>query len=356
MPLAQGTLLGPYEITAPLGAGGMGEVYKACDTRLGRIVAIKTSSAEFSRRFQTEARAISALNHPHICAIHDVGEHNGVGYLVMEYVEGEPLSARLKHGPMPLAEVLRCGAQIADALSAAHAQGITHRDLKPANIMLTTSGAKVLDFGLAKIEQSESSEDTRTASDVVVGTLPYMSPEQLEGKPGDARSDIFALGLVLYEMAAGRKAFPAETRAALIAAVLLGEPAPIAGVPPPFAHVLARCLARDPAERWQSATDVKLELQTIAAQSTGHAAASVGASRQAIPPRRKRRAFVWVGCMLAAVLAGWVAAAVLLGRHTVDLGPYRLTPQATALPVQVNPAWSPDGKTIAFAGTWLGTW
>ena len=236
-----GTQLGPYTIEAPLGAGGMGQVYKARDTRLGRQVAIKILAEQFGDRFEREARAISALNHPHICTLHDIGPN----YLVMELVEGETLAARLKKGSLPVDLVVRYGVQTADALAAAHAQGIIHRDLKPANIMATKSGVKVLDFGLAKDTRSD---DTLTAANAVMGTPAYMAPEQLEGKPCDARTDIYAMGLVLYEMATGKR-LPQE------ASPLLED------LPEKLSHVIERCLARDPESRWQTAQDVKAELE-----------------------------------------------------------------------------------------------
>jgi serine/threonine protein kinase len=208
-----GTQLGPYSVLAPLGAGGMGEVYRARDTRLDRIVAVKVLPAvlrddpEFQKRFEREARAVSSLNHPHICALYDIGSVGGIDYLVMEYLEGETLTQRMASGPLPLPQVLKYGIQIADALAHAHAQGVLHRDLKPGNIMLTKSGAKLLDFGLAKLRASKSTESVTvtdlTEAGTILGTLHYMSPEQLEGKPAEAASDIFSLGAVLYEMAAG---------------------------------------------------------------------------------------------------------------------------------------------------------
>jgi len=240
--LTPGTQLGPYKIEGPLGAGGMGEVFRATDTRLGRSVAIKTSQEQFSVRFDREARAISSLNHPHICTLFDVGPN----YLVMELCEGETLAARLKRAKLSIQETLRYGAQIADALAAAHAKGITHRDLKPGNIMLTKTGVKVLDFGLAKSPQDE----TLTGSRVVLGTPAYMAPEQREGKECDARSDIYSLGLVLYEMAAGKR-------------MLQGQPPAAETFPPRLAHVVERCLADDPENRWQTARDVKAELEWV---------------------------------------------------------------------------------------------
>src|SRR5579862_5491798 len=224
MALTPGTKLGPYEIQSPLGAGGMGEVYRARDTRLDRTVAIKVltegleSAPEVRQRFDREARAVSSLNHPHICALYDVGHQNGIDYLVMEYLEGETLAARIEKGPLPTPELLRTASQIADALDKAHRRGIVHRDLKPGNVMLTKTGAKLLDFGLAKggeilqgdMGSSPTLSRSLTAQGTIVGTMQYMSPEQLEGKEVDARSDIFAFGAVLYEMATGKKAFDAK--------------------------------------------------------------------------------------------------------------------------------------------------
>ena len=228
--LVPGTLVGFYRIEAPLGAGGMGQVFRAVDTRLGRPVAIKFSHEKFSDRFEREARAISALNHPNICTLYDVGEN----YLVMELVEGETLGARLKKGALPMDQVLRYGAEIADALAAAHAKGITHRDLKPGNIMLAKNGVKVLDFGLAR----STHDETLTLTNAVMGTPAYMAPEQREGLPCDARTDIYALGLILAEMATGKRQ---STE----------------GISGPFGHVVERCLAKEPDDRWQSARDVQ---------------------------------------------------------------------------------------------------
>jgi serine/threonine protein kinase len=248
MPLAPGTRLGPYEILSAIGAGGMGEVWKARDTRLNRLVAIKTSHNPFSERFEREARAIAAVNHPHVCSVYDVGPD----YLVMEYVEGEGL-----HGPVPIARALVIAQQILDALDAAHEKQIVHRDLKPDNILLTKSGVKVLDFGLAKIAQAPAVEgsgvaETRTASLTMerslLGTLPYMSPEQVEGDDADARSDIFAFGVVLYELIAGTRPFAGKTQASLVAAILKEEPQPLTDIPPGtprgLAEVVRTCLER----------------------------------------------------------------------------------------------------------------
>jgi Tol biopolymer transport system component len=284
--LNAGTRLGPYEIVAPLGAGGMGEVYRARDTRLDRTVAIKILPSAMAdeaarERFEREARAISSLNHPHICALFDVGHEGDLRFLVMEYLDGETLAGRIERGRLTLAETLRFGAQIAAALASAHRLGIVHRDLKPGNVMLTASGAKLLDFGLAKairpsspvveISEAATGEQPLTASGTLLGTMQYMSPEQLEGRDADARSDIFALGAVLYEMATGRKAFTGRSPASVIAAILHTEPPPIASIaappatcPPVLDHLIRRCLAKDPDERWQSATDVEGELKWIA--------------------------------------------------------------------------------------------
>ncbi len=224
MPLTPGTKLGPYEIVALKGAGGMGEVYRARDTRLDRTVAVKiltqgvADTPEVRQRFEREARAVSSLNHPHICALYDIGNQDGIEYLVMEYLEGETLAARIEKGPLPTADLLRYASQIADALDRAHRQGIVHRDLKPGNVMLTKSGAKLLDFGLAKggeifqgdVDSSPTVSQPLTTKGTIVGTMQYMSPEQLEGKAVDMRSDIFSFGAMLYEMATGKKAFAAQ--------------------------------------------------------------------------------------------------------------------------------------------------
>jgi serine/threonine protein kinase len=249
MPLPAATRLGPYEILTPIGSGGMGEVYKARDTRLDRTVAIKISNEKFSERFEREARAVAALNHPHICTLHDVGPD----YLVMEYIEGQPLK-----GPLPLQQALKYAVQICDALDAAHRQGIIHRDLKPGNILVTKSGVKLLDFGLAKLSGDKMRavvEHTMTMAltgqGQIVGTLQYMSPEQLQSQETGAGSDIFSFGLVLYEMLTGKRAFDGSSPASVIAAIL-ERPAPsIADVAPPaLDRALRRCLEKDPDNRW----------------------------------------------------------------------------------------------------------
>src|SRR5215469_12052130 len=283
MPLAPGTKLGPYEILSALGAGGMGEVYRARDTRLDRTVAVKTLPTHLSsdpvrrQRFEREARAISALNHANICTLHDVGSQDGIDYLVMEYVEGESLAQRLTKGPLPLDQVLKVGREIADALDRAHHSGIIHRDLKPGNIMLTKSGAKLLDFGLARHASPATSVATLTATaaqvapvtqeGTIVGTFQYMSPEQVEGKELDARSDIFSLGAVLYEMVTGHRAFEGKSQLSVASAILEKEPAPISSVKPltprSLDHIIRRCLAKDPEDRWQTTRDLAMELGSL---------------------------------------------------------------------------------------------
>ena len=332
MGLNSGTRLGPYEIQSPLGAGGMGEVYRARDTRLDRTVAIKilpshlSENSEAKQRFDREARTISSLNHPNICTLHDVGSQDGVDYLVMEYLEGETLADRLRKGPLPGAQVLKYGIEICDGLEKAHRSGVTHRDLKPGNIMLTKTGAKLMDFGLAKalVAHADATSGLTvtmttpigshplTAQGTVVGTFQYMSPEQVEGKEADARSDIFALGAVLYEMATAKRAFEGKTAASAMAAVLEREPAPISSVqpmsPPGLDHVVQGCLAKDPEARWQSATDIVRELRWIASGGAGAASA---------PPMRGgarwRDHAIWAG--VAVVLLAALAWSILRGHE-----------------------------------------
>ncbi len=285
MTLSAGSRLGPYEILAPLGAGGMGEVYKAKDIRLERTVAIKvlpshlSQSEEVRQRFEREAKTISQLSHPHICALYDVGNQDGAEYLVMEYLEGETLAERLVKGALPLDQTLRHGIEIADALEKAHRQGIVHRDLKPGNVMLTKSGVKLLDFGLAKAVApagppapltslpTMAAGRSLTQEGTLLGTFQYMAPEQLEGKPVDVRTDIFALGVSLYEMATGNKAFSGASQASLISSIMTSEPPPISSVqpmtPPALDRVVKTCLAKDPEDRWQTAHDVAMQLEWI---------------------------------------------------------------------------------------------
>jgi len=282
MALTSGTRLGPYEILAPIGAGGMGEVYKAKDTRLDRTVAIKVlpehlaESPERKARSEREAKAISQLNHPHICTLYDVGEQDGVDFIVMEYIEGVTLAERLKKGALPLDRALEYGIQIADGLDNAHRAGIVHRDLKLPNVMLTKSGVKLLDFGLAKILAGETGPETSdaptkqrdlTRERAIIGTLQYMAPEQLEGKEADPRSDIFGLGNILYEMVTGKRAFAGANQASLIAAILTTEPPRVSELqpssPPLLDHLIRKCLAKDPDERWRSAADLAGELEWL---------------------------------------------------------------------------------------------
>ena len=296
------TRLGPYEIVSHIGSGGMGEVYKARDTRLDRIVAIKVLAAHHwentlvKKRFEREARAISQISHPHICALYDIGEVDvesigaiidqtspvaatggKISYLVMEYLEGETLASKISKGPLTTELILRYAMEIADALDAAHRQAIVHRDLKPGNIMLTKSGTKLLDFGMAKYQEATTSESALshlqtidnplTAEGFAPGTLQYMAPEQLEGKIADARTDIFSLGVIIHEMATGQRAFKAHSQAGLISAIMNSEPLPISSIqstiPPALDHVVKTCLAKDPENRWHSANDVKLQLRWI---------------------------------------------------------------------------------------------
>src|SRR6476620_4190526 len=275
MSLSAGDHLGPYEILAPIGAGGMGEVYRAHDPRLNRDVAIKVSKTEFSERFEREARAIAALNHTNICQLYDVGPN----YLVMEYIEGTPLK-----GPLPLDQTLKYAAQICDALDAAHRKGIVHRDLKPDNILLTKAGIKLLDFGLAKLAAPAVASGADTASGVqreteiaatkaltgahmILGTPQYMAPEQIEGRDADARTDLFAFGCVLYELLTGQKAFDGKTPSSTMAALLATEPRPMRELQPvtqpALERIVKRCRAKDPDDRWQTARDLKAELEWI---------------------------------------------------------------------------------------------
>jgi Tol biopolymer transport system component/predicted Ser/Thr protein kinase len=296
MALVPGTRLGPYEILAPIGAGGMGEVFKARDTRLDRIVAIKVSNEQFSERFEREARAVAALNHPHICQLYDVGSN----YLVMEYVEGKPLA-----GPLPLEEALRLASQIADALDAAHRKGIVHRDLKPANILVAKGGVKLLDFGLAKFQEQPAADGNTatialTKDNAILGTLQYMSPEQLQGKPVDARSDIFSFGLVLYEMITGKPAFEASSQASLIAAILERQ-AP-ALEPEGLNRVVQACIAKDPDQRFQSVRDLKRAIEW----------GVPAVAAPAISANRWRERMAWI--LVAACLGVVVSLAALLWR------------------------------------------
>ena len=374
MTLSPGTRLGPYEILTPLGAGGMGEVYRARDTRLGRGVAVKVLSArlssnpDFKQRFEREAKAISHLSHPHICALYDVGSADGVEYLVMELLDGQSLADRLERGALSTEQVLQFGAEIADALDKAHRAGIVHRDLKPANIMLTKSGVKLLDFGLAKLRASTADKEQLsslptelspsqplTEQGTVMGTFQYMAPEQLEGKDADARTDIFALGCVLYEMTTGTKAFSGSSQASLVSAILRDEPAPVSSIapmtPPMLERALQGCLAKDPEERWQSAGDLRKELRWIAKGG--------GAAQIPVPSRAstKRGRLTWAALAIA---AGLVAALTLRSRTPPAAFDQPIQfkislPESVVYsgvdPVKTTFAISPDGGTIAFLGS-----
>jgi serine/threonine protein kinase len=368
MALAPGTKLGPYELTGSLGAGGMGEVYRAQDTRLERTVAIKILPLHLSKdpvrkqRFEREAKTVSGLNHPHICVLHDVGHQDGIDYLVMEYVEGDTLAKRLEKGPLLLEQVLKYGAQIADALDKAHRSGVVHRDLKPGNIMLTASGAKLLDFGLAKPAMPQTSVTTMAAEltqdspvtqqGTIVGTFQYMSPEQIEGKELDGRSDIFSLGAVLYEMLTGKRAFEGKSQLSVASAILEREPAPISTIkpltPPGLDHAIRRCLAKDPNERWQMARDLGLELKWIAEGSS-----QAGVSSPLEIPRTNRERLAWtVAAVLAAVLLGGFVAYSRLSNSAAPLIVSDIAaPKDNRFNLLVNggAVISPDGHAVVFS-------
>ncbi len=374
MALSSGKMLGPYEVQSPL-AGGMGEVYRARDTRLDRTVAIKilpshlSSNSEAKQRFDREARAISALSHPNICDLYDVGQHDGISYLVMEYLEGETLGERLRKGKLPLEQVFRVGGEICQGLEQAHRSGVVHRDLKPGNIMLTKSGAKLMDFGLAKATAAPlgnlsgsnslaTMSQPLTTEGTIVGTIQYMAPEQLEGKEADKRSDIFALGSVLYEMITGKRAFEGKTMASTIASILAAEPKPLSAMqplsPPGLEHVIATCIAKDPEQRWQSCADVSRQLEWVAKAPTP----------AAVSPRGGKP--FW-----ALLAVGMIAAAFVLGTRWSKVPPrvsqFEVNPPPNTYfnfrGLSGPPVPSPDGSKIAFvafmhgktgtAGLWL---
>ena len=366
MPLTAGTRLGPFQIEQRLGAGGMGEVYRARDTRLDRTVAVKVLAPElatdpaFCARFEREAKAISALTHPHICRLYDIGRADKTEYLVLELLDGETLATRLERGPLPLRQLLGFGIEVADALEAAHRHGIVHRDLKPANVMITSDGIKLLDFGLAKnlpghaqaLSQLATAPGTATAQGTIVGTLQYMAPEQIQGQPADVRTDIFALGTLLYEMATGRKAFEAQSQASLIAKILEVEPPTLSSLvpasPPALDHLVRQCLAKNPDERWQTARDLLLELRWV--QETDAKAQGL-----APEPGRARRWVPWAvaaAALLAAGLAWFLRPAVteFSGppvRFDVPLPPKMQPPGEW----QGTPSLSPDGRYLAVAAS-----
>jgi len=378
MALTSGTKLGPYEIQSPLGAGGMGEVYRAKDTRLDRTVAIKilpthlSANPEFKQRFEREARTVSSLNHPHICHLYDVGSQDGADFLVMEFLDGETLADRLRRGALPFPELLKIGIEVAEALEIAHRAGIVHRDLKPSNIMLTKAGTKLMDFGLAKpaslgaagsgsapllsaarTMSGPTPISPLTTAGSIVGTIQYMSPEQIEGKEADARSDIFAFGAVLYEMAMGKRAFEGKSQISVASAILEKDPDPISAskpsTPPAFDYLVAACLAKDREDRFQSAHDVRLQLKSISQSPQAPVA---------VTPAHSPRTFL-PGALLAVAALLLVAAVIIfyLSRqaHNPPLSvrayippPPQTTFRASGFdagPVVV----SPDGKTLAFS-------
>jgi serine/threonine protein kinase len=379
MPIASGTKLGPYEIQSELGAGGMGEVYRARDIRLDRQVAIKvlaahlSSSPELKQRMEREARAISSLNHPHICQLYDIGSQDGTDYLVMELLEGETVAERIRKGALPSNEVLKVGAEVAAALDFAHRAGIVHRDLKPANIMLTKSGAKLMDFGLAKpfgmtasasgaapsftavaTMTGLSPASPLTTAGSIVGTIQYMSPEQIEGKEADARSDIFALGAVLYEMVTGKRAFEGKSQISVASSILEKDPEPITVVkpasPPAFDHVVKTCLQKDPEGRFQNAHDVTLQLKWIAEDRSSPSATTLAA-----PTRHPRERLARAVAILIAIVAG-VVAGIFVARPSQPariirtvISPLEGTSFRLTGDLAGPPELSPDGSSIAFA-------
>ena len=357
--------LGVFDVESFVGAGGMGEVYRARDTRLDRHVAIKVLSPDAATdprgraRFAHEARAIARLSHPRICSLHEMGHQDGVDFLVMEYLEGETLAARLRKGPMPLTQALRTAVEIAEALAAAHAQGMVHRDLKPSNVMLTAGGAKLLDFGLARLRApagsgpspaSHAFPSSQTAPGLVAGTLPYMAPEQLEGSEVDARADLFAFGAVLYEMITGRRAFEGTSQASVISAILSSEPPPVAVLqpltPPALDQVIHNCLAKDRNDRWASAHDVLLQLDWIA----GHLSAVTVAA--GVAQNRRRELLAWTIAAMAG-LALVVLWAWSVRRPIQDVRTHvssALPPPGVSLETDEAPAISPDGSRLVFVG------
>jgi Tol biopolymer transport system component/tRNA A-37 threonylcarbamoyl transferase component Bud32 len=373
MTLTAGTRFGPYEVQSPIGAGGMGEVYRAKDTRLDRTVAVKilpshlSDNPEAKQRFDREARAISSLNHPNICTLHDVGHQDGIDFLVMEFLEGETLADRLRKGPLPTEQVLKIGIEICEGLERAHKSGVVHRDLKPGNVMLTKTGAKLMDFGLAKATPSSASlassltmtmpsaDQPLTAQGTIVGTFQYMSPEQAEGKEADARSDIFALGSMLYEMTTGKRAFTGKSQASIVAAILASEPTPISVAqpmaPPALEQVVKTCLAKDPEDRFQTVHDLKLQLRWIAEASS---------SRLALPAQVRARRAVQKRTLMIAAGVGWVIAVAaviifLLSRGQLEDARRPMTaswlpPADTQFAIAVTGAMtlSPDGSKLAF--------
>jgi Tol biopolymer transport system component len=365
--LSRGAALGPYRIEAQIGAGGMGEVYRARDTRLDRDVALKVlpshvaSEAHWKQRLEREARALAALSHPNICPVFDVGEQDGVEYLVMEYLEGETLASRLSKGPVRLPQALRWAIEIAGALDAAHRRSLVHRDLKPGNVMLTKGGARLLDFGLARLRPSAAEAVTAgqapgsslTGEGAIVGTLHYMAPEQLRGEPADARSDIFAFGVLVYEMVTGSRAFDASSQAGVIAAILEHEPEPLSTLspdaPPALDHLVRTCLSKEPDQRWQSAGDLERNLKWLLEEGS-----QPGATAQGVHPRAAAMVpsrFSWLAAAGLFVLASVLGVAWLTRRDPAPLlQSFLPAPPGIKLYPTEGFALSPDGRHLAFVG------
>ena len=369
MRLTPGTRLGHYEIASLIGAGGMGEVYRARDTKLDRIVAIKillemgSADPQTRERFEREAKVVASLDHPNICALYDTGRTADIDFIVMQFLEGETLADRLKRGPLPLADALALAGQIADALDRAHTHGIVHRDLKPGNVMLTKSGARLLDFGLARLDVSPTGQvidmTTRqalTQEGAVMGTLPYMAPEQVSGKAADARADIWAFGCVLYEMLGGRRPFDGDSQAALIGAIMQSSPAPLSQVAPGMApaidQIVSGALAKDRDDRWQNIRDVKRAL----ALASGDAAI---VTHVAGPGARR---WFYLAASLLALAAAGVTVLLLQSRTSVDQPLIRFDVNAGSTGrianfTDTHPylAPSPDGRRLAFAANVNGS-
>ncbi len=344
-----GETISHYHILEKLGEGGMGVVYKATDTRLGRNVALKFVKAQFGQSWAREARLVAALNHPHIATLYDVGEHEGAPYLAMEFVKGVALK-----GPRPAELVIEYGIQIADAVAAAHAANVVHRDLKPANILLTEKGSvKILDFGLARaMEMSGGENVSSTQSMTIAGTPGYMAPEQLEGVMGDARSDIFAFGCVLYELASGRRAFPGESKTAAIVATAMAQPEPLEGVPERLAELILRCLRKDPERRFQSMLEVKIALEDLRVPIEGFGSAR-GSARYTRPIAPRKRP--WMAGALVAFAVGCAVAGLWFWLHRKPgdsergRGPLEITRLTTEGGLNIDPAISADGRFLAYA-------